>query len=98
MKKDIKIAVVGLGAAFVLVLLSPLASAFPDGLEKTAEVQGFADKAGTLFGSLMADYSVPGINSSSASGILAGLAGVVIVFCLAYLFGKLLAKNHKDKS
>lgn len=66
-------------AVLAAVVLSPLASAAPDGLEATAERVGFAGAARdhALAGAPLADYG-------DASGILVGVAGAVgVVACVA---------------
>ncbi len=70
----------GLAIAVLLAVLSPLASAHPDGLEWVAERQGFLDMArGPLFG-VIPDYAVPGLSNEALATILAGIVGVAIVF------------------
>ena len=80
-----------------LALLSPFASSFPDGLEKTAEVTGFSAKASTLAHSIFADYTFPGIHSAAVNSILAGLVGAALVFGLVWLLAKLLMKMNRGK-
>jgi cobalt/nickel transport system permease protein len=78
----------GLAIAAVLTMLSPLASAAPDGLERVAETLGFLDaERGPVVQAptgVLPDYSVPGLASEQVSTILAGVIGVVIVVALAY--------------
>ena len=70
---------VGLGIALLLAVLSPLASAFPDGLEWVAEQRGFLDAAqGPVF-SIIPDYALPGVSNEALATILAGLIGTLIV-------------------
>jgi cobalt/nickel transport system permease protein len=67
-------------AVAVAVLLSPLSSTLPDGLERTAEDLGFANLAsGNLLPSF-ADYSMPGIAWPVLATGLAGSLGVITVF------------------
>jgi len=75
--------VFGLGIALFLAVLSPLASANPDGLEWVAEQRGFLEAArGPLF-SLIPDYVLPGVSNEALATILAGIVGTLIVFGVA---------------
>ena len=70
------------GLLLALVLaggVSYYASASPDGLQKVAEDQGFANRATDheLADSPVADYSVRGVDDRRLSGGLAGVIGVV---------------------
>jgi hypothetical protein len=80
-------------AALVVVVLAPLASSDPDGLERIAEDHGFLQAARDALFSLIPDYSVPGVDGS-ASTMLAGLIGVVVVFALMVGLGRLLARRR----
>lgn len=64
------------------VFLSPFASGSPDGLEKVAEEEGFADTATDhQFGdSPLADYSVDGVDEGNVSTGASGLIGVLLTF------------------
>ncbi|HUW95188.1 MAG TPA: PDGLE domain-containing protein [Anaerolineae bacterium] len=75
--------IVGLLIAFGLTLISPLASGWPDGLERVAEDQGFIELQAELFYEVFPDYVVPGVSSESLATILAGIVGVLIVFGVA---------------
>lgn len=87
--------VVGLAlAALVVVILGPLASADPDGLERVAEDQGFLASARDALYSIIPDYTIPGIDGN-LSTILAGLIGVVVVFGLMVLVGRLLVRRER---
>lgn len=73
------IVVGGLVIAALLAIASPLASAFPDGLEWVAAQQGFLDKAQGPAFQIIPAYVVPGIQNEAAATILAGLIGMLIV-------------------
>jgi cobalt/nickel transport system permease protein len=75
--------IVGLVIAAALAVLSPLASAFPDGLEYVAEQTGFLDRAQDAPYSIIPDYIFPGVPDEAVATILAGIVGVVIVFAVA---------------
>ncbi|KAF0106427.1 MAG: cobalt/nickel transport system permease protein [Anaerolineaceae bacterium] len=73
----------GLVLAVILAVLSPLASAHPDGLEWVAEQQGFLDTAQGPLYNVIPDYVFPGITNEAFATIVAGIVGVVIVFGVA---------------
>lgn len=78
--------------SIILVLLSPLASSFPDGLERVSELFHFSEKSENLISSPIPDYSLPFIKSDIFSTIFAGLIGVALIFILLYLSGILFKK------
>jgi cobalt/nickel transport system permease protein len=73
----------GLLLALVLIILSPLASANPDGLEWVAKQQGFLNTAQGPQYNIIPDYVVPGVSNEALATILAGAIGVLIVFGVA---------------
>ncbi len=78
----------GLAAALLVVaLLAPNASDAPDGLERVAEDEGFADRAEERSGPL-SGYAVPGVGNEAASTILAGALGTLAAAALALLAGR----------
>ena len=88
--------VVGLAiAALIVVVLAPLASADPDGLERVAGDHGFLQSARDALYSIIPDYTVPVVDGN-LSTILAGLIGIVIVFGLMVLVGRLLARRRSQ--
>lgn len=79
-------------AALVVIVLVPLASPDPDGLERVAEDQGFLEAARDALFSILPDYTVPGLDGS-ASTIVAGLVGVALVFGMMLVVGRALARR-----
>jgi len=81
--------VVGMGMAVFLAVLSPLASAKPDGLEWVAKQKGFLDSAQAPIYKIIPDYILPGISNQALATIAAGIVGVALVLVvtlgLAYL-------------
>jgi cobalt/nickel transport system permease protein len=76
---------VGLGllvAAGLVVFVAPLANSNPDGLERVAEDQGFAEAAddSVTADSPLADYEVSGVDDDRLGTIVAGLVGTIVVF------------------
>jgi len=87
--------IVGLAiAALVVIVLAPLASRDPDGLEKVAEERGFIERAQDAVYNVLPDYSIPGIDDPFLSTILAGLIGVSVIFLLTVGLGRLLARRR----
>jgi cobalt/nickel transport system permease protein len=76
--------VVGLLIALVLVIISPLASARPDGLEWVAEQNNFLQAARGPLYEIIPDYLFPGISSEAFATIVAGALGVLIVFGVGF--------------
>jgi ABC-type Fe3+ transport system permease subunit len=81
-------------AALVVIVLAPLASSDPDGLERVAEDQGFIERAQNLFSGLLGDYAIPGVDNESLSTVLAGLLGVVIVVAIVLILGRVVARRR----
>ena len=77
--------------AFMLAILSPLASSWPDGLERVAENKGFIDEAQEAPYVIVPDYTVPGVANDTMATILAGILGVGLMFGLGYGLAKLLS-------
>jgi cobalt/nickel transport system permease protein len=79
--------VAGLAIALLLAVFSPLASAYPDGLEWVAEQHGFIETAMEPFYEIIPDYVFPGISNEALATILAGILGTLIVFGVALAIG-----------
>lgn len=84
---------VGLALALLVAILSPLASAHPDGLERVAEDKGFIEAAQDPWYEIIPDYVLPGVSNEAVATILAGIIGTVLMFGLAFGLGKLVAKR-----
>ena len=85
---------IGLLIALGLAILSPLASSWPDGLERVAEDKGFIDSEAEPAFSLIPDYSFPGIGNEALSTILAGIVGTLILFAITYGLGAALKRRE----
>ncbi len=84
----------GLGlAAIVVILLAPLASSDPDGLERVAIDSGFATQGQEAAVGILPDYSVPLLGDGPLSLIAAGLIGVILVFGGMWLLGRALSRR-----
>ena len=66
-----------------VALLAPLASTAPDGLERLAENEGFAERAADAPFSILAGYLFPGVENETMASLLAGWVGVTAIFLLA---------------
>ncbi len=76
--------------AFVLALLSPLASSSPDGLERVAEDKGFMEAAREAWYELIPDYTMPGIGNEALATIISGIIGTALLFGIGYGIARLL--------
>jgi hypothetical protein len=88
--------IVGLLIALAVTLISPLASAWPDGLERVAEDKGFVENAQDAPYEVIPDYVFPGIGNEAMATILAGIVGTLVVFGLAYGLGVLLRRREPN--
>lgn len=71
----------GIAAALLLVLVvAPLASPDPDGLERVAADTGFATAQDHPLGGPLADYGVSGVENERTGTIVAGAIGVIVTF------------------
>ncbi len=90
-------AVTGILLSLVVVLLAPLASTNPDGLNRVAIDLGFMDSARSASGPLTG-YSVPFISWAPASKIAAGLFGVLFVALVILIIGRgVVVKSEKSE-
>jgi hypothetical protein len=88
--------IVGLVIALAVTLLSPLASAWPDGLERVAGDHGFLNLEAGPFYEIIPGYVLPGIASESLATILAGAVGVLVVFGVALGAGYALRRRQSE--
>lgn len=82
----------GVLVSLVAVLLSPLASADPDGLERVAEDLGFLHLGQSAPYQILPDYTVPFLGQTPLSTIVAGAVGALVVLGLMIVIGKSLRK------
>lgn len=75
----------GLMIAALLVVLSPLASAHPDGLEWVAQRLNFLAAASGPEYTILPDYTIPGISNEALSTVLAGMVGLLAVLAVSRL-------------
>jgi cobalt/nickel transport system permease protein len=82
--------VAGIIVSLLAVLVSPLASGDPDGLERVAENVGFLERGMSAPYEVLPDYTIPFLGETALSTILAGIVGALIVFGLLLLVGRSL--------
>lgn len=90
--------VIGLFLALALVLLAPLASSHPDGLERVAEDEGFIDQAEDASYEIIPDYAFPGIKNANSATIVGGLFGALLIFGLVYGLAWLLRRRSQGQT
>jgi cobalt/nickel transport system permease protein len=86
--------IAGVLIALVVVLFSPLASAFPDGLERVAEDVGFLGTGQAAPYEIIPDYTLPFLGETAVSTIAAGAIGVLVVLAIAFLIGRSLQQRR----
>jgi cobalt/nickel transport system permease protein len=84
---------VGALIAMAVVLISPFASANPDGLERVAIDLGFIDAGLDSSYNILPDYTIPFLGESGPSTIFAGLIGAIIVALIAVGLVQLLRRR-----
>ena len=90
--------VVLLVALLVAGVVSHYASGSPDGLERVAQDQGFAQTEETHPGAdgALAGYETTAVRDDRVSGGVAGVAGVVVVLVLTGGLAVVLRRRKKD--
>lgn len=85
---------VGVIISLVAVLLSPLASGAPDGLERVAENLGFIETGLNAPYQILPDYTIPFLGETPLSTIVAGAVGALVVLGLMVVVGRMLEKRN----
>ncbi len=85
----------GVLASLGVLLLSPLASAYPDGLERVASNLGFINRSAEAPFLLLPDYTIPFLGETPFSTIAAGLAGTIAVAALIFLAVRLIGRPRR---
>jgi len=86
-------ALAGVVLSLVVILLSPFASANPDGLERVAANLGFNNRGQTAVYNILPDYTFPLLGQTPLSTIMAGVIGMFVVLALALMAGRSLQKR-----
>jgi cobalt/nickel transport system permease protein len=84
---------VGLLLSLAVVLLSPLASADPDGFERVAMNIGFLERSVEAPYNILPDYTLPFLGETALSTILAGALGALGVAALVVLVTKSIRRS-----
>jgi cobalt/nickel transport system permease protein len=80
--------VAGALISLAVVLLSPLASADPDGLERVAGDLGFLGRGASAPYQIIPDYTLPFLGNTPLSTVFAGMIGIVVVGAIIVLLGQ----------
>jgi hypothetical protein len=83
----------GVIVVLLVLLISPFASGFPDGLEWVAAEQGFLDTAMNAPFQLLPGYTIPVLGDTAVSTIVAGLAGAALVAFIVIGLTRLVKKD-----
>jgi cobalt/nickel transport system permease protein len=86
--------VAGIIVTVIAVLLSPLASADPDGLERVAEDLGFMEAGLDAPYEILPDYTIPFLGETALSTIVAGIVGALVMLGIMVILGSLLKKRE----
>ncbi|MDW8231981.1 MAG: energy-coupling factor ABC transporter permease [Roseiflexaceae bacterium] len=81
-------------ASLIVVVLSPLASADPDGLERVAEDIGFISLGQSAPYEIIPDYTVPFLGETPLSTIVAGIIGALVVAVVVILVAQALRSRR----
>jgi cobalt/nickel transport system permease protein len=84
----------GVIIALLAVLISPLASGDPDGLERVAEDLGFLDRGLNAPYQILPDYTIPFLGETALSTVVAGIVGALVALGIIVLLGGLLKKKE----
>lgn len=83
----------GIAIALGVTLLTPFASANPDGLNRVAQDMGFLGTRQSAPFHIISNYNLPFLGSTPFSTIAAGMLGVLVILLLVVAFGRLLRKR-----
>ena len=88
--------VVGILIALMVVLISPLASTNPDGLNRVAMDLGFinTEHSGIIMTGLLPGYEIPNLGFAPLSRILSGAIGVTVVLLGGLALGRAIQKRN----
>lgn len=87
-------AAVGLLLSLAVVLISPWASASPDGLERVAIDLGFIQTGQDAPYQILPDYTLPLLGETGASTILAGALGLILVTAVIITLSRSLQRKN----
>jgi cobalt/nickel transport system permease protein len=87
---------VGVVVSLLAVLLSPLASADPDGLERVAKDMGFLHLEQSAPYQILPGYTIPFLGQTALSTVVAGAVGALVLLGLMIVLGTLLRRKSKE--
>jgi cobalt/nickel transport system permease protein len=90
--------VAGLLVSLAVVLLAPLASANPDGLERVAIDMGFMRHGTDAFYQILPHYTIPLLGETALSTIIAGAIGTLAVAGITVALVRLLRRPTRSTS
>jgi cobalt/nickel transport system permease protein len=82
--------------SLLAVLISPLASGNPDGLEKVASDLGFLGNGLDAPFQILPDYSIPFLGETALSTIMAGAVGAIVLIGIIILLGRNLRRQDNS--
>jgi cobalt/nickel transport system permease protein len=88
------LAMVGLTAVLLGTVGVLLASTQPDGIERLAEQTGISSRIRNLLHTPLANYHAAFLQSDMGGKVMAGLAGVALVYAACVLVGRLVVRNR----
>ena len=83
----------GIVISLLAVLLSPFASANPDGLERVAEDIGFLAQGQSAPYEILPDYTIPFLGETALSTVVAGAVGALVLLGLMIVIGRMLMRK-----
>jgi cobalt/nickel transport system permease protein len=83
----------GIAIALAVTLLTPFASANPDGLNRVAQDMGFLGVRQSAPFHIIPNYTLPFLGHTPLSTIAAGAVGVLVILVLMIALGRLLKKR-----
>jgi len=84
---------VGVIVSLLAVLLSPLASTSPDGLNRVAQDMGFLQLGHSVPFKILANYTLPFMGKTPVSTIVSGAIGVLVLLGLMIVLGNILRRK-----
>ena len=84
---------VGVAISLFVLILSPLASSNPDGLERVASDLGFLAQGIDSPYSILPDYTLPFLGDSAFSTVAAGVIGAFVVGAIIFIISKMKRVN-----
>jgi cobalt/nickel transport system permease protein len=94
LKRSPALAMVGLAALLLGTVGVLLASTAPDGIARLGEQTGVASRIRTLLHAPLANYHAAFLQSDVGGKVVAGLAGIALVYAACMLVGRAVVRNR----